>query len=320
VRLRFLGAIPYFLAGVAVGVFVDRILGGPGGNSGLVAVVSAVAAAFALSGPLLQERMREGAEEQRELKAERRDHAIQIADSTLRWLGSVAYSGKIGWASTPGSALSPLEVNLGEGASRTPVETLAYWRYAVEHFAGDPEVGPVWTDLEKMLGERAALKSELDNLSAQKLREALTVSFGTGFVPGPVWDESAPARCYWEPGLLDRLRYPFDTRSLQTQETNFSPGPETPGGKRFTVLYGGSVQLASTSEPGLLDLEKFRTMCSGLRQDSELRPRLAKLEELDGALTESTREFARVAWSFYERVSGSKQIPGSCGLCPKPED
>jgi len=77
-----LGPLPYFLGGVVVG-----ILAGPAGDSGLAAIVSIVAAAFALSGPLLQERMRQGSEDRLVLRTERKDHAAEIADMTLRWLG-----------------------------------------------------------------------------------------------------------------------------------------------------------------------------------------------------------------------------------------
>lgn len=319
-RRRILGVIPYFLAGVTVGVFIDRILGGPGGNSGFAAVVSAVAAAFALSGPLLQERMRQGAEEQRELKLERKEHAVQIAESTLRWLGRASYSGNVGWAPLPERPIASLQVILGDNSPPTPVESLAYWQYAVEHFTGDPEVGPAWRALKEGLEERASLKAELDSFSAQRLREAFIATFGPGFVPGSVWDASGPARSYWEQGILDRLRYTFDPRSFADQEVKFAPGPESPGGTRYTITYGGSVTLASTTEQGLLEPGKFGSMCSEFRQDPAFRARLAKLQGLDETLSELAKVFSQSAWRFYERVSGSKQIPGSCGLCPRPEE
>ena len=311
-----LGPLPYFLGGIAVGVFVDRAIGGPGGNAGFAAVVSIVAAAVALSGPLLQERMRQGSEERSILREERKEHATDIAETTLQWLGAVWFNPDTSrWSPSRVSPLTGLSYT-GGNTGNNQVELLQFWRYALEHIAADPDVGPAWAELARHLGERAQLKAELDGLTARKLREAIERTFGSGFVPSMSWTPPRSPRCYDQSTTLGRLRGLVDVGSLKLQETNYSAGPETSAETRFSIFCGPE-ELIATSEPGLLDVERYRRMYSDLRKDNEFRTRLAKIQELDDALRLETTAFGPVAWAYFERVRGTKHIPGMCGLCPK---
>jgi hypothetical protein len=314
-----LGSLPYFLGGVAVGIFVDRILGGPAGDSGLVVVVSAVAAAFALSGPLLQERIRQGSENRLILREERKDHATEIAETTLQWLGGIWFNPDTSkWSAFPASPLAGLSYSGGNG-SNNRVELLQFWRYAVQHFAADADVAPAWNSLTASLSGRLHLKVELDALSAQQLRGAIESTFGNGFVPGLSWESPHPPRCYDEATTLGRLRGVTDTGSFKQNEVKYGGGPESSDEMRYVINYGPE-ELISSSEPGLVDLEKYRAMYSSLRTNAEFRSRLADLQAQDAAIRSEVANFAPIAWAYFERVKGTKQLPGTCDLCPKLDD
>lgn len=189
------GTLPYFLGGVAVGIFVDRILGGPAGASGLATVVSAIAAAFALSGPLLQEHYHQTHDDELLLRQERQEHAVDIADTTLRWLGSAFFRpDTASWRPDPGSGLDGLLVQTADSGS-APVESLQYWVFALDHMKEDPAIAPAWASLSASPGKRCDLKSELDQWTALRLRETIGATFGSGFVPGSGYIIPPPAVC-----------------------------------------------------------------------------------------------------------------------------
>ena len=314
------GTLPYFLGGVAVGIFVDRVLGGPSSSAGLTTVVSAVAAAFALSGPLLQERYRQGHEDYLILRQERQDHAIEIADTTLQWLGNISFRPDTGeWVPGAASELSGLLV-IGPGGETRPVVALQYWPYALEHSAADAPIGPAWTHLAEQLRERRDLKSSLDQWSAQRLATAVNAALGPGFEPGTPWllPPTSP-KVFDSKTTLGRLRGPVDTSSFKLETQNFNAGPEGPSGTRHFICYGPEVLIATTQD-GILDLEKYRTMYTGLRNDPEFRSRLLKVEDYDKSIGDETREFAETAFAWFERVRGSKKIAGHCELCPGVQD
>lgn len=311
-----IGTLPYFLAGVAVGVFVDRLLGGPGTSEGLALVVAAVSAAFALSGPLLQERLRQGNEQALLLRAERKEHAAEVASTTLAWLGSISYlAGGSSWSASPTEWLEGVNVVIA-GDRTVNISQLQYWRYAVEHFAADPDVGPAWAKLAESLQHRAKLKTELDRFTAQKLAQALEAKFGVGFQPGMSYAPDRTPRTYSQADILRRLRSPLDLGSIRLNTITFNPGPESPQEERSLIQYGPE-EWASSSVPSVLELDRFKRMYTELRSDTEFRTRLAALEEQDRIMSQKVREFGQLAWGYYERVNGMKQIPGECGLCPR---
>ncbi|MFI5418304.1 MAG: hypothetical protein ACHQ2Y_05355 [Candidatus Lutacidiplasmatales archaeon] len=309
--------LPYFLAGIAVGIFVDRILGGPGSSTGLVSVVSAVAAAFALAGPLLQERMRQGSEKGLLLRGEQREHAVEIADTTLMPLGTAFFApDTFQWMETA-APVCGIRTNR-PGASNTPIETLPFWDAVQEHFEFDTEMKPVWSKLNELLEERSRLKAELDTEGERSLREALNSTFGGGqFLRARSYEADAPLRTYspWE--MLPRLRQQSDLGQIKMDEVKSNRGPELGQEDRTRITYGPE-EWVSCRNREILDLEKFRVLYRELRNDQAFRAKLARIEELDGLIREKVQTFAWVSWAYYQRVKGSKVILGTCLLCPKP--
>ncbi|MGA7477042.1 MAG: hypothetical protein WBW47_07525 [Thermoplasmata archaeon] len=314
------GTLPYFLAGVAVGIFVDRVLGGPAGASGLATVVSAIAAAFALSGPLLQEHYHQSHDDERLLRQERQEHAVEIADTTLRWLGSATFRpDTASWRPDPGSELDGLLVQTADSGPPS-VESLQYWVFALDHMKADPAIAPDWASLSASLRKRRDLKSELDQWTALRLRETIGATFGSGFVPGRGYMLPPPATRFYDPNAtLGHLRGPVDVGSFTFQSQPYSAGPEGPSGTRDSISYGPNV-LIGTTETGLLEVGKYRTMYLGLRNDPLFRIKLASVEDLDEEVAKATARFASAAFQYFERVRGSKSLLGTCALCPKFED
>ena len=195
-----------------------------------------------------------------------------------------------------------------------------YWVFALDHMKADPAIAPDWASLSASLRKRRDLKSELDQWTALRLRETIGATFGSGFVPGRGYMLPPPATRFYDPNAtLGHLRGPVDVGSFTFQSQPYSAGPEGPSGTRDSISYGPNV-LIGTTETGLLEVGKYRTMYLGLRNDPLFRIKLASVEDLDEEVAKATARFASAAFQYFERVRGSKSLLGTCALCPKFED
>ncbi len=311
-RSRLTSWVVPFAVGLIIGLLIDLALRVGGSLNWVLVAIPFGAAAVTVVGSIAAEIFRQGLQEDADRRRRQELHAESLSENALAWLQNLVFDSDL-WDRT-GRQFHGLCINGAQG--NTPVSSLKLWRYAEDHIAQDPVLGPKWKTLKEDVEARDVLRQSFAQLLTEKVEAALAREFGPGWVPAAGFETPQPPRWYnadliWNWVLSKRELGPF-----KDEITNMGYGRSDIPNEMRCYVSGGGMNVISSNDQGDPRAEKTKVLCAGLQADASLRKLQGDLERTDENLSKEAFELRVPADEFYERTVESKHLVGRCPVCP----